>query len=771
MKNKLNIGLTFILILLTIGAMAQVTKRYKPPLYFNPYEMHISLDHDKVPSYQNTFTYAEWKNCVDVMATKLKPFGYDMFCTDGWGDDWNLVAEGGYRRKFSSSFSDVQDFAAMSAYLKSKGMTLGVYNNPLWVPGVAIEYPHTFVGVADTSIKVSSLYKAEYKGTHSYGNFNWVDIENPYAENWIKNYVAYYGKMGVSYLRADFLSWYEDGKDKNLGDVGYNQGRTRYEKALKIIGNACEEYNMMFSMVMPHMKNEGDLERKYGHLGRINADVDNGGWHNFSDKNRGNRSFDQWSQYENMFDGMIYWSKYTGKNGFIPDGDFTRLNTMGSDDERRSIVTLQLVAGAPLCIGDLPVSMGGKPATLTDHILQFYTNKELLALNADWFSGKPLSHDVSNNHDSQVWTGQLSNGDIVVAFFNREGQSEQRAVSFAAIKTKYGVDLSAGGVYINDLWNAGDANTLYAGTSYSKSVSSHGCHVVRFTTNNCNLTAQTLMFDAVPYKYIGSAPFTVKATSSAALAISNYSIVSGPATISGQTITLTGQSGIVKVKAEQNGNATYCPGNATLDIPVGSSQYQSSQTKMYVAGSFTATPWTGRLKMNLVSDNNWVSDSVQLAGGNYEIKFTNETNWANAGQQDWGNATGLSGTAKLTTGGGANVTFTIASTDYYQFVFNDKTYQYSIRRTGTVTGVNTAAAEEESIQIYPTPASDKLKVSLGEFSTAKIEVISISGAVLYSEEATSPIHEIDVTGLGVKGIAFVRVTTNTKTRTFKAIIQ
>lgn len=769
-RSLMNFVWTCILILFAGVLSAQITKRHKPPLYFNPYEMHIELQQDKVESPKNTFTYQEWKNCVDYMATNLKQYGYDMFCTDGWGDDWSLSSIGGYRQKFSSTFSDAQDFAAMSAYLKSKGMTLGIYNNPLWIPGVALEFPHTFVGVDDTSKKVSLLYRPEYKGTNAYGNFNWVDIENPYAEGWIKNYVAYYGKMGVSYLRSDFLSWYEDGHDKYLGDVGYNQGRDRYERALKIIGNACDEYNMMFSMVMPHLKNEGELERKYGHLARINSDVEDGGWFNFSEKNRGKRSYNQWSQFENMFDGMIYWSQYTARNGFIPDGDFTRLNTMGNDDERRSIVTLQLVAGAPLCIADLPVTMGGKPATLTNYV-KFYTNTELLALNADWFVGKPLSHDVTNNHDSQVWTGQMTNGDIVVAFFNREGSSQQRTVSFDYIKNKYGVDLAAK-AYINDLWDPNDTYKVYAGTNYSKSVAAHGCHIVRFKTTDCNLQAQTITFNPVSYKYIGSAPFSVNAVASSGLAITKYSVVSGPATISGNTVTLTGQTGVVKIKAEQGGNTTYCPASSVMDITINASEFQSNQSAMFVAGEIYPD-WTSRLKMKLKANNVWVSDSIQIPAGVYQFKFTNKTDWSAAGQEDFGDATGLKGTVKVTTGGGANATFTITNGNYYEFVFNDATYAYEIRRPTpvVVTSLNQVSSQLEEVRLYPNPATDKLLVVLGGIGKAKVEVFSINGALLYSETTFSAIHEIEVSKLGVKGIALVRVTTNSDTKIMKAVLQ
>jgi hypothetical protein len=67
--------------------------------------------------------------------------------------------------------------------------------------------------------------------------------------------------------------------------------------------------------------------------------------------------------------------------------------------------------------------------------------------------------------------------------------------------------------------------------------------------------SQTITFGSLSGKTLGDAPFTVSATASSGLAVS-FSIASGPATISGNTITLTGV-GTVTVRAAQSGNDNY----------------------------------------------------------------------------------------------------------------------------------------------------------------------------------------------------------------------
>ncbi|TAN21821.1 MAG: choice-of-anchor D domain-containing protein [Acidobacteria bacterium] len=70
-----------------------------------------------------------------------------------------------------------------------------------------------------------------------------------------------------------------------------------------------------------------------------------------------------------------------------------------------------------------------------------------------------------------------------------------------------------------------------------------------------NLTAQTITFGALAGVTYGAAPITLSATSSSGLA-PTFQLVSGPATVSGTTLTVTG-AGTVVVEAEQAGNSTY----------------------------------------------------------------------------------------------------------------------------------------------------------------------------------------------------------------------
>ena len=103
------------------------------------------------------------------------------------------------------------------------------------------------------------------------------------------------------------------------------------------------------------------------------------------------------------------------------------------------------------------------------------------------------------------------------------------------------VTLTGAGTVIVSASQAGNTNYL-AATSVNQS----------FTITQAT---QTITFAAPSAKTYGAAPFAVSATASSGLS-PTFSIVSGPATISGNTITLTG-AGTVVVRASQAGNANY----------------------------------------------------------------------------------------------------------------------------------------------------------------------------------------------------------------------
>ncbi len=97
-----------------------------------------------------------------------------------------------------------------------------------------------------------------------------------------------------------------------------------------------------------------------------------------------------------------------------------------------------------------------------------------------------------------------------------------------------------------------------AATSYAAATAS--------TSFAVGAATPTLAFATIPNHTFGDAPFTVTATSASSGAVT-YSVTSGPATVSGNTVTLTG-AGTVVLSASQAASASYTAATASTSFTV-----------------------------------------------------------------------------------------------------------------------------------------------------------------------------------------------------------
>ncbi len=498
---------------------------YKAPLYWTVYENNFLKDQQGVSD--NYISETELQANIDWLDQNLKLYGYNMVCMDGWGDVSQRNANG-YRTSHSAHWT--HDYAWWANQLKTKGMTLGMYDNPLWIH---VNPTDTTTKIVGTNIPVSSLINTAENAVW----FKWVQVNRTGAEQYVKGYIKHYANMGIKYLRVDFISWFETGTDKNLGTVGVNRPRADYEKALRWMREACDSNNVFLSLVMPNLNNDGALEKKYGHSIRINEDVGTGGWARFSDLNRGKR-FSIWSQYENAFDGFSYWSSIAGRDSVILDGDFIRLNTFKSDIEKRTVISANMMAGGPLSIADQYNTIGDN--------LWFYQNPEMLFLNADKFVGKPLKNNPLDE-DSQIWTGKMANGDWILGLFNRNAEITKRTIAFSTLGLTEEMK-------VRDVWQHGDLGKM---KSLTLDLPPHGCMIVKLTNAASLCSGDSIIFSPIPNKTLKDPDFSPNATSNLGQPI-DYEIALGPATIVNNKVHLTGEKGRVFVVATHQPTNYHC---------------------------------------------------------------------------------------------------------------------------------------------------------------------------------------------------------------------
>lgn len=426
---------------------------FKAPLYWSIYEYCYDLEQKGIPASAMDFTPEQWDEVIEWMSKDLVPAGYNMVCTDGF-IPMNANDASGYMTHYGST-----SLADLVAKCAAKGIGVGVYDNPLWIHG------DKSTVVEGTRYTFGDL---TFDGSQTVMNpqgedmwFTWVVADKPGAREYIDGFFKHYAELGIKFIRMDFLSWYEDGKDRGMGTVGLGYGRENYVTALNYIAQSAQKYGIFTSLVMPHLNQDAAAESQLGNMVRIVADTGNGGWSHFSSQNQG-ESYSSWPNCNNMFDGFIYWSHISGPENVILDGDFTRLNKFSSADEKQSVVSLQILAGGPVAVADQPSTIGGD--------VEFYTNPELLALNAERFVGKPLS-DSLNDENSQIWTGTCRDGSVVVGIFNRGGSADTRHVDFARLGLE-------GEHLVHDMWTHRDEGNV---ASIDVTLPPHGCKILKIS--------------------------------------------------------------------------------------------------------------------------------------------------------------------------------------------------------------------------------------------------------------------------------------------------
>jgi hypothetical protein len=110
---------------------------------------------------------------------------------------------------------------------------------------------------------------------------------------------------------------------------------------------------------------------------------------------------------------------------------------------------------------------------------------------------------------------------------------------------------------------------------------------------NCN-QPQVISATTVVQKALGDPPFQLNASASSGLPV-NYRLLSGPATLDGDTVTLDGTRGIVSIVASQAGDATWCAATpVAVYISVGDNT-PAAPSDMTAASGSTSTiqlTWT-----------------------------------------------------------------------------------------------------------------------------------------------------------------------------------
>ncbi|WP_446743002.1 hypothetical protein [Silvibacterium acidisoli] len=312
--------------------------------------------------------------------------------------------------------------------------------------------------------------------------------------------------------------------------------------------------------------------------------------------------------------------------------------------------------------------------------------------------------------------------------------------------------------------NASASATLAAGSTCSLTISfapaatSDLAGTLVLTDNNLNATApgyaqqsislsgtagpgSGLAFAAIPPQVYGNSPFTISATSHSNGAIT-YEVVSGPATVSGATVTLTG-AGTVVLSASQAASGSYGATTVTTNFVVapavpalsfapiaaqtdGAAPFTVSATSVS-SGAITYSVVSGPATISgatvtLAGAGTVVLNAVQAASGNY-ASATATTSFTVAPEM-FTLGSGSNATSATTSSGG-KATYSLTLTPQSGETFPNAV---SFSLTGLPPGA-TASFSPSSISAGSGKTTITLTVQLGATQTARADKFITRGSL------------------------------------------
>jgi hypothetical protein len=135
---------------------------------------------------------------------------------------------------------------------------------------------------------------------------------------------------------------------------------------------------------------------------------------------------------------------------------------------------------------------------------------------------------------------------------------------------------------------------------------------------------QTVTLDAIADKNPTNPPFTVNATASSGNAV-YYALISGPASILGNTVTLTGDTGIIILLAATMGDATYNSAKDVAYIKVSDAVVSNAEIYSHLTNNLTVYPVPAKNTLHVDNLDAFGNAIISLCSSQGSIIFSQNT--------------------------------------------------------------------------------------------------------------------------------------------------
>jgi alpha-galactosidase len=408
-------------------------------------------------SYGLTINEQQFRDNVQVLGTKLKPFGWTYAVIDeGWflrnPEDrpkpdllvYELDAHGRYipvpTRFPSAVAADGQNtgFAELGRWVHAQGLKFGIHI----VRGIPRESVRRNLPLEGSAFHASDA--ADVTDACPWDPTNWGVKSNAAGQAWYDALLRQYAGWGVDLLKVDCIA-----------DHPYKVSEIRQIRlAIERSGRPIVLSLSPGPTALSHAAEVGSLAQMW----RISDDI-----------------WDVWQSdapfprtIKSQFAAVATWASYA-RPGNWPDADMLALgelrprpdvgpgprHTRLTFEEQRTMLTLWAMARSPLILGS-------NLTLLDEETLGLITNKELLRID----QGAISSREVMNKDGLVAWTADLTDGDTALAIFNLTDSP----LEIKKELTEFGL---AGGAWRGgDVWQSRQENAMH---SVDRILAPHAC--------------------------------------------------------------------------------------------------------------------------------------------------------------------------------------------------------------------------------------------------------------------------------------------------------
>ena len=397
----------------------------RPPMGWNSWD-----------AYGLTITEPQFRDNVDVLATKLKPFGWQYAVIDeGWflknphalhgsGDvvyefdqfgRYNPVPE-----RFPSALVDGKNlgFKKLGEYVHAQGLKFGIHI----VRGIPRESVKQNTPIASSRFKATDA--ADQSDACPWDPTNWGVKDTPAGQAWYDSLLAQYAGWGVDFLKVDCISSHPYKLDE-----------------IRMIHRAIAKTGRPIILSLsPGPTSPGIVKeiKPYAQMWRISDDV----WDIWRSPNEFPR---------NLYDQFVLaagWAPYSTA-GSWPDADMLPIGYLGPEpgdgkardtrlthDEQQTMLTLWSMMRSPLILG-------ANLTKLDDWTTALLTNRDILEVDQN-------AHDQrqeAREGDIIAWTAAGKDGVRYLALFNLN--DKPRTITHRYVF----YNLPAGNLTARELWS------------------------------------------------------------------------------------------------------------------------------------------------------------------------------------------------------------------------------------------------------------------------------------------------------------------------------